>query len=112
MNCKRGDLALVVVPYAGCEDHPFNGRIVTVGVDGECDLGTYRAPPPEPPGWLCEFARPVFLSLRHPTLAGPSEGPAKIVCKCNLYDSWLHPISAPGGAEDVPENVTIAAEES
>ena len=90
MNCKPGDLAYVVVP-AGFE-RTLHGRIVEVGVDGECDLGTF--PPPGVAAWLCRFPTPWFCQKR-----------GMWVSVCWLIDSWLRPISGVPVHDEQPDEV-------
>ncbi len=81
MRCKQGDLAYIVVPSAF--DQLLAGRVVEVGVDGECDNGTI--PHPEFACWMCRFTAPWM------------NGRGNLVYQCWLCDDWLRPIH--GGLE-------------
>ena len=90
MNCKRGDLAYIVVPSGF--DRLLHGRIVEVGVDGECQIGTI--PPPGQAAWLCRFPTPWF-----------SERCGIRVSVCWLLDGWLRPISGVPVHDEQPDEV-------
>lgn len=91
MNCKRGDLAYIVVPPG--YPKTVDGRIVEVGVDGECQLDTIA-----PPGvaiWLCRFPTPWF-----------NKRAGIWVTVCNVRDDWLRPISGVPVHDEQPDEVT------
>jgi hypothetical protein len=91
MNCKPGDTAYVVVPPQFMQT--LDGKFVTVGVTGGCDLGTFV--PASVVGWLCEFAQP-----------WTSEYGTRVI-KCYLLDAWLRPIRDPG--DDAVDETLIFA---
>lgn len=90
MNCKPGDLAIIVTP-AGVPP-TLDGKIVEVGVSGRCDFGTMGGPG----AWLCRFQTP-FVD-RHM---------GNLVYQCWLFDSWLRPISGVPLNEEVPASVNL-----
>jgi len=99
MNCKKGDLAYIVVP-AGFE-RTLEGKYVTVlGRAGKCDLKTFGGPG----SWLCKFHVPWFTDRRY-----------HMVSQCYLMDSWLRPIrDLPGDDQTLswaglPQDVGVPA---
>jgi hypothetical protein len=92
MNCQKNDLAYIRVP----DDWPdkiINGKFVTVGVEGSCDLCTFA--PAWENAWLCEFHVPWYSHFIH-----------GIVRKCYVLDSWLRPIRGDLIEDDVHDEVT------
>lgn len=85
MNCKPGDLAVIVRPYKIIEEIGRPVRVVRLGIDGE--LGTSRDGCPTSnigpggPGWLCE--------------ANDSGYP------CFIGDAFLRPIRGQDGEDEI-----------
>ncbi|WP_157378797.1 hypothetical protein [Burkholderia ubonensis] len=88
MNCKKGDLAYISVP-AGF-DQQLAGRVVEVGVDGDCENQTI--PHPDFPCWMCRFATPWTNSRGY------------LVSQCWLHDSWLRPIGGVPVEDEIDED--------
>ncbi|MBB0026806.1 hypothetical protein [Ralstonia pickettii] len=91
MNCKAGDLAIVVVP-ANWQTKTLDGRIVEV-----IRFVPPRGPEPhwdQRPTWWCKFQRPWWQN---------GQG---LVHECALLDSWLRPISGVPVHDEQPDEVT------
>lgn len=88
MNCKPGDLAVIVVPASF--DQFLSGKVVQVAADGVCDIGTMRVVGDSMGhAWMCHFDRP----WKHPDTPKP-------IAKCWIYDSWLRPIRNNDGEDE------------
>lgn len=89
MNCKKGDLAYIVVPPGFKKT--LDGRIVEVGVAGECQIGCLL----RDGDWLCRFPSPWFTEN------------GRAITVCVLLDSWLRPISGVPVDEEITNEVTV-----
>lgn len=87
-NCKKGDLAYIVVPPGFLKT--IDQKYVDVGVDGECELGTIGLEP----SWICRFHVPWYC-----------DAAKKWISQCTLLDSWLRPIRHPG--EDATDETLL-----